>query len=230
MTAQQPRQAMILAAGFGKRMLPLTEHTPKPLLAVAGKPLIVHHIERLAAAGFRQLVINHAHLGAQIEQALGDGAQWGVTIRYSAEPEPLETGGGIRRALPLLTATGEQPFLVINGDVWTDCALDDLYLPDNSLAHLVLVDNPPQHPQGDFLLQGERVSAQGAGQRFTFSGISVLHPQLFAAWQQPAFPLREPLLAAMQQGRVSGEVRHCRWFDIGTPQRLQQINDLLAAD
>ena len=222
-------KAMILAAGYGKRMRPLTDHTPKPLLAVAGNPLIVHHIERLRAAGFTDLVINHAWLGEQIEQALGDGRRWDVSIRYSREQVPLETGGGIRQAMPLLAEAGEQPFLVINGDVWTECALAELALPAGMLAHLVLVDNPPQHPAGDFFLQHQQVSVEGGGQRLTFSGISVLHPDLFKGTPAAAFPLREPLQRAMAEGRVSGEYCQRPWFDIGTPARLAELEDWLAA-
>lgn len=152
-------KAMILAAGRGERMRPLTDHTPKPLLAAGGKPLIVHHLERLARAGFRDLVINHAHLGERIEAALGDGSRWGVRIVYSPEATALETGGGIFRALPLL---GPEPFLVVNGDVWTDLDFSPLALPTGRLAHLILVDNPPHHPRGDFLLAGGLVRAAPA--------------------------------------------------------------------
>ncbi|MBK1695341.1 mannose-1-phosphate guanylyltransferase [Chromatium weissei] len=215
---------MILAAGRGERMRPLTDHTPKPLLAVAGKPLIVHHIERLAAAGFRQLVINHAHLGAQIEAALGDGAAFGVTIRYSAEaPAALETGGGIFRALPLL---GDAPFLVINGDIWTDFDVKTLTLAADDVAQLVLVNNPPHHSAGDFRLENGRVDANGAP-RLTFSGIGLYRPALFMNCQPGAFPLAPLLRTAMANQQVGGQFHSGRWFDIGTPKRLAELNQLL---
>lgn len=216
---------MILAAGRGERMRPLTDHTPKPLLQVGGKPLIVWHIERLAAAGIRDLVINHAHLGEQIEQRLGSGATWGVRISYSAEGEgrALETGGGIFRALPLLAAS---PFLVVNADVWCDIDLAALQIADRDLAHLVLVDNPAHHPQGDFALQQGRVSSRG-GVRLTFSGIGAYRSELFAGCEPGAFPLAPLLREAMAAGRVSG-VRHLgAWSDIGTPQRLAALDQQL---
>lgn len=215
-------KAMILAAGKGERMRPLTLHTPKPLLPVAGKPLIEYHIERLVAAGCRELVINHAWLGEQIEQALGDGSRWGVFIQYSAETEPLETGGGIRRALPLL---GDEPFILVNGDVWTDYDFSVLPRQLDGLAHLVLVNNPEHHPQGDFLLQDDRVLTEGQGQRLTYSGIAVLSPQLLADCEQGAFKLAPLLRVAMTAGAVSGEHYGGRWLDVGTPERLQQATE-----
>lgn len=217
--------AMILAAGRGERMRPLTDTTPKPLLPVAGKPLIVHQIERLVAAGFTQLVINHAHLGAQIEQALGDGRQFGAHIRYSPEGEgqALETGGGIVRALPLL---GDAPFLVANGDVFCDLDYAALRLPQGDLAHLVLVDNPPQHPEGDFVL-GAQGRLRPAGQaRLTFAGIGLYDPALFEACQPGAFPLAPLLRQAIDQGRASGHHHRGQWMDIGTPERLRQLSSL----
>ena len=222
-------KAMILAAGLGTRMRPLTDHCPKPLLDVAGKPLIVRHIERLAAAGFRELVINTAHLGQMIEDALGDGAAWGVSICYSRELQPLETAGGIVNALPLL---GDAPFLVINGDIWTDFPLATLQqgLPADVLAHLVLVDNPDHHPQGDFVLRDGCVMPRGEAQGLTFSGLSVLSPALFAAWRAragEALPLREVLLPAMQNGAVHGEHYKGYWLDVATPQRLEQLAQAL---
>lgn len=216
-------KAMILAAGRGERMRPLTDHTPKPLLPAGGKPLIQHHIEKLAAAGFRQLVINHAHLGAQIEAALGDGARWGLSIQYSAEQQALETGGGIFRALPLI---GPDPFLVINGDVWTDLDLARLRRPPEGLAHLVLVDNPPHHPGGDFALCDGLVSDTG-GTRLTFAGIGVYRPELFAGCRPGAFPLAPLLRSAMARGQVSGEHHRGRWLDVGTPERLQTLERML---
>jgi len=212
---------MILAAGRGERMRPLTDRIPKPLLPVAGRPLIQHHIEALAQAGFGELVINHAHLGDQIEQALGDGSRWGMQINYSPEPAgALETGGGIFQALPLL---GAAPFVVVNGDIWTDYDFSHLLLPENSLAHLVLVDNPVHNPEGDFSLADGLVS-EGPGERLTFSGIGVYHPDLFANCRPGAFPLAPLLKTAMAQGRVSGEYYRGRWVDVGTPERLAEIN------
>lgn len=219
--------AMILAAGRGERMRPLTDHTPKPLLPVGGKSLIVWHIERLAGAGIHELVINHAHLGQQIEHALGDGARWGLRIRYSREGEgrALETGGGIRRALPLL---GEKPFLVLNADVWSDLDPAGLRLADGDLAHLVMVDNPPHHPRGDFHLDGRRLLADGEP-RLTFSGIGVYSHALFAGCAPEAFPLGPLLRDTMRAGRVSGQRHAGRWFDVGTPQRLVEAERALAS-
>ena len=218
-------RAMILAAGRGERMRPLTDHTPKPLLRAGGKPLIVHHIEHLAAAGFLDILINHARFGQQIEAALGDGSAWGVHIRYSPEHPPLETGGGIFRALPLL---GPDPFLVVNGDVWTDYDFSRVGLGSGDLAHLVLVDNPPFRPNGDFALMAGR--AQEVGQpSLTFSGIGVYHPDLFWGCRPEAFPLAPLLRAAMRQGRVSAEHLHGIWFDVGTPERLQSLDRMLAS-
>lgn len=214
-------RAMILAAGRGERMRPLTDHTPKPLLTVGGKPLIVWHIERLARAGVTELVINHAHLGAQIEQALGHGAQWGVSIHYSPEQVALETAGGIAHALHLL---GEAPFLVINGDVYTDIDYASVQLTQDKLAHLVLVDNPVQHPDGDFCLRNGLVEAEGMD-KLTFSGVGVYHPDLFQSVTvgQPA-KLAPLLRQAMQTGHVSGQHHLGVWHDIGTPERLLQLD------
>ncbi len=217
-------RAMILAAGRGERMRPLTDHTPKPLLQVGGKPLIVWHIERLARAGFSELVINHAHLGQQIETALGNGEQWRVRIRYSAEEVALETAGGIANALPLL---GDQPFLVVNGDVFTDIDYASLALPAGKLAHLVMVDNPPQHAAGDFGLKDGQVF-ESSGDRLTFSGVGVYHPSLFESVERGQAAKLAPLLkAAMQQQRVTGQHHHGLWHDIGTPERLEQLDHWL---
>lgn len=212
--------AMLLAAGRGERMRPLTDHTPKPLLAVGGRPLVVWHLERLAAAGIRDIVINHAHLGEKIEQALGDGARWGVQIRYSAEGTALETGGGIHHALPLLD---DAPFIVINADVWCDLQPGGLALADGMLAQLVMVDNPPHNPDGDFHLAGGRLDADGRP-RLTFSGIGAYHPALFADCRAGAFPLAPLLREAMRAGRVGGEHYHGRWTDVGTPARLAELD------
>ncbi len=218
-------KAMILAAGRGERMRPLTDGTPKPLLEVGGKPLIQYHVEALREAGFRELVINHAHLGEQIVERLGNGEQFDVQISYSPEPQgALETGGGIKRALPLL---GEEPFLVINGDIWTDYTYEQLYREPEGLAHLVLIDNPAHHPGGDFRLNGRCVVAEGEP-KLTFSGIGVYRRDLFADSPHGAFPLAPLLRRAMRAGRVSGEYFQGRWLDIGTPQRLEELNRELA--
>lgn len=218
--------AMILAAGRGKRMRPLTDHTPKPLLKVAGKPLIVWHLEKLANAGCKQVVINHAHLGAQIEDTLGNGSQWGLRIRYSDEGQgqALETGGGICKALPLL---GDTPFVVINGDVFTDLDYAVLQRPIDSLAHLILVNNPQHHPQGDFVLKDGEVLTQGEP-RLTFSGIGIYHPRLFAGCEAKPFPLAPLLRAHMSAGRISGEFFDGYWLDVGTPERYQTLDRTLS--
>jgi len=229
-------KVMILAAGRGERMRPLTDTVPKPLLPVGGKPLIVWHLERIAAAGLREVVINHAHLGAQIETALGDGTRWGLSIRYSPEPAgALETAGGIANALPLLGR--EHPFLVINGDIHCDweVARAPHVLAAGDLAHLVLVSNPPQHPDGDFSLDAGRVGADPAaaahGRSCTFSGIGVYRPEIFAGIEQGRPAKLAPLLrAAMAQDRVSGEFHGGRWTDVGTPDRLAELDALLAAE
>lgn len=214
-------KAMILAAGRGERMRPLTDHTPKPLLPVGGRPLIVHHLEALRAAGIRELVVNTGHLGAQLPAALGDGQHWGVHIRWSAEPpEALETGGGIFQALPLL---GPEPFLVVNGDVWSDYPFARLPGAPAGLAHLVLVDNPAYHLQGDFALTAEGKVVHDGATKLTFSGISVLRPELFAGCAPGRFPLGPLLRRALASGQVSGEHYQGRWRDIGTPERLATL-------
>lgn len=214
---------MILAAGRGERMRPLTDAIPKPLLPAGGRCLIEHHLEALAAAGIRDVVVNHAHLGAQIEAALGDGTAYGLRIRYSPEAEALETGGGIFRALPLL---GPGPFLVVNGDIWTDYDPGRLRIADTDLAHLVLVDNPPHHPAGDFVLAGGRVRPEGAP-RLTFSGIGAYRPALFSGCTPGRFPLAPLLRAAMGRDAVGGEHFAGRWVDVGTPERLAALDRLL---
>lgn len=219
-------KAMILAAGRGERMRPLTDHTPKPLLRVGGKPLIVWHIEHLAAAGFRDLVINHAHLGGQIEAALGNGAQFGVSIQYSPEPEALETAGGIAQALPLL---GDEPFLVVNGDVYTDYDFTRVngQLGEDQLAWLVLVDNPEHNGRGDFALEGRCVDEQGQ-EMHTFSGIGIYRPALFSGVTRGSKAKLAPLLReAMRSGKVGGEYFGGRWVDVGTPQRLEELDRTL---
>jgi MurNAc alpha-1-phosphate uridylyltransferase len=220
-------KAMILAAGKGERMRPLTLTIPKPLIRVAGVPLIEYHLRALAAAGFTEIVINHAWLGQQIEDCLGDGSQFGLSIQYSPEGEPLETGGGIFRALALL---GDEPFLVVNGDIWTDYDFTALRQPITGLAHLVLVDNPAHHTGGDFTLLGAQVrDAQQGSQTLTYSGIAVLHPQLFAGCRAGAFKLAPLLRAAMAEGQVSGERLPGQWVDVGTHERLAQVEHLLEA-
>jgi len=218
---------MILAAGRGERMRPLTDHTPKPLLLAGGKPLIVWHIEKLAQAGFHQLVINHAYLGHQIETVLGDGSQYGVQIQYSPEAEALETAGGIAHALHLL---GSEPFLVINGDIFCDFDYGQLKseLPPDLLAWLVLVNNPQHNAQGDFALTKDRVAGTGDNM-FTFSGIGVYHPRLFIGIGNGSKAKLAPLLrAAMATQQVGGELYSGHWMDIGTPQRLDELDRILS--
>jgi MurNAc alpha-1-phosphate uridylyltransferase len=228
--------AMILAAGRGERMRPLTDHTPKPLLVVGGKPLIVWHIERLGAAGYTHIVINHAHLGQQIEAALGNGAAFGVSIAYSREASALETAGGIATALPLIDA---EVFAVVNGDIYCEYDFSRLAGPTARLAaghdqaHLVLVDNPPQHPNGDFVLDagrlhnpGSRLSAHDSP--LTFSGIGVYHRALFEhTVPGERAPLAPLLRRAIDAGRVSGEHFDGRWVDVGTPARLNALDEEL---
>ena len=216
-------KAMILAAGRGNRMRPLTDHTPKPLLQAGKHRLIEYHIHALVDAGLKDLVINHAHLGEQIEQTLGDGARYGARITYSAEGTALETGGGIHRALPLL---GDEPFVVVNGDIWTDFNYSTLSIDDGDLAHLVLVGNPKHNTKGDFALDQNRVHADGDS-ALTFSGIGVYRPALFDGCTAGAFPLAPLLRRAMSKGLVGGHHYAGRWMDIGTPERLQQLDRML---
>lgn len=225
-------KAMILAAGRGERMRPLTDGVPKALLPAGGRPLVVHLIERLVRAGFTELVVNVSHLGDLIEHELGDGAVFGARIAYSREACALETGGGIAYALPLL---GSAPFLVVNSDVHSDFDFARLAPVGAALArgglvaHLVLVDNPPHHPAGDFCLREGVVTASGAP-RFTFSGIGVYTPALFASVKRGAKCQLVTLLGpAMAQGRVSGEHHRGRWMDIGTPQRLAELERVLGS-
>ena len=235
-------KAMILAAGLGKRLRPLTETTPKPLLKVGNKPLIQYHVERLVSAGVRELVINTSWLGDQIEAFLGDGSRFGVDIAWSRESELLETGGGIRRALPLL---GSEPFLLINGDIWTDYPLIDLVdqtWSEDMVARLVLVPNPIHHPDGDYTLGNEQKvgystishkngSDNNQGEKtFTFSGLSVMRPEIFAVHSSASekFPLRDVLAGRINEGRVSGEIFCGVWWDVGTLERLKALNLFVA--
>ncbi len=223
-------KAMILAAGLGKRMRPLTDNTPKPLLLCAGKPLIVYHIEALVAVGVTDIVINHAYLGEQIESTLGDGSSFGASINYSPEKEPMNTGAGIANALPLL---GDEPFILTNGDVWTDYNYGQLTSQTVDLAHLVMVSNPEHNPQGDFSLMKngrllpDRNSADGVA--LTYSGISLLHPKLFAFCPRGPFPLRQPLIEAMKEHQVSAEHHQGAWTDVGTPERLEILEQQVLA-
>lgn len=217
-------KVMILAAGRGERMRPLSDTIPKPLLEAGSKPLIVHLIERLVRAGLPDLVINHSHLGEQIEKYLADGSRYGARISYSHEAGGgLETGGGIFNALSLIDT---DPFVVINGDIWTDYPFERLPSRLTGMAHLVLVDNPAQHPQGDFSLHDGKVHAEGAP-RLTFSGIGVYARSLFADCRPGKFPLAPLLRAAMARGQVSGERYAGRWRDVGTPQRLEELDQEL---
>ena len=222
-------KAMILAAGRGERMRPLTDHTPKPLLKVGNKPLIVWHLERLAKAGFKKIVINHAHLGAQIEDALKDGSQWDLHIQYSPEKVALETAGGIANALPLLTENGtkNEPFLVVNGDIFTDIDFATLSLKQNMLAHLVLVDNPAQHPNGDFAISNNLLKNDGE-KKYTFSGVGVYHPNLFQEIEKGQPAKLAPLLrAAIAKNAATAQHYTGVWHDIGTPQRLAELDAAL---
>lgn len=223
---------MILAAGRGERMRPLTLRTPKALLGVGGRPLIDYHLERLAAAGVRCVVINASWLGDQLEAHCGDGDPWGLTITWSREPEPLETAGGIVQALPAL---GDAPFLVVNGDLWMDYDVDALAeraaaLPAGG-AHLLLVPNPPHHPQGDFVLRGQQVVAAVPGAAtLTFSGAAVYHPAFFAGLAPGPRPLRPLFERALAQGLVSGAQHRGAWVDVGTPQRLAALDAALRGE
>ncbi|MCO8070096.1 nucleotidyltransferase family protein [Acinetobacter lwoffii] len=219
-------KAMILAAGLGNRMRPLTLHTPKPLLEVGGKPLIVWHIEKLAAIGVTEIVINTAWLGEKLAEALGDGSQFGVHILWSHEGEGLETAGGIINALPLL---GDEPFILLNGDVWTSMDFEPLLnidLEDN-LAHLVLVQNPEQHPEGDFTLAAGKAytfDQQVEGENLTFSGVSVLDPKMFQGLETGKRPLAPLLKAAMLNHQVVASKLVGIWVDVGTPERLTALD------
>lgn len=216
-------KAMILAAGRGERMGALTDTCPKPLLPVGGMPLIAHHLRRLQQAGFREVVINTSYLGEQIRDALGTGEAWGLSIAFTIEPERLDSGGGIFNALPLL---GDAPFLLVNGDVWTDIPLHSLQLSAAQWAHLVMVPNPDHNPRGDFVLGDTGLVQADGDERLTYSGISVLSPRLFDGCAAGKFPLAPLLRNAMSQGRVSGECYRGVWIDVGTPERLALANSL----
>ena len=218
-------KAMILAAGRGERMRPLTDATPKPLLKAGGKALIEYSIENLIKAGFGEIVINVAHLGGQIKDYCGDGGRWGISIDYSDEGETaLETAGGIAKALPML---GGKPFLVINADIICDFPLAQLRNKDIDLAHLVLIGNKSHHPQGDFGLDNKGLLTEHGAEKFTFSGIGVYHPSLFTGTPPGPLKLRPVLIEAIRQQRISGEKFAGLWLDIGTPQRLQEISETL---
>jgi MurNAc alpha-1-phosphate uridylyltransferase len=213
-------RAMILAAGRGERLRPLTDTTPKPLLEVQGKPIIVHHLERLAAAGFREVVINQGHLGDMLPAALGNGDRWGLTIHYSREPESaLETGGGIFQALPTL---GAAPFLVINGDIMTAFPYRRMRAVKCDWAHLVLVPDPEYKPAGDFALQGARVANRGDFMA-TFSGIAVYHPRLFDTCEAGRYSVVPLIRNAVEHHLVTGELYQGQWADLGTIDRLQNL-------
>jgi len=214
-------KAMLLAAGRGERMRPLTDTTPKALLELCGKPLIVYHLEALSRAGINDIVINLAHLGEQIEKTLGDGSRFGVAIEYSYEEEGgLETAGGIFKALPLL---GNDRFIVVNSDVSSDYPFENLMQPFEGWAHLVLVDNPPQHLKGDFSLQDGFVNNSG-NNKLTFSGIGVYSAELFKDCKPGKFPLAPLLRDAMQHEKITGEYYQGVWHDVGTPERLRELN------
>jgi N-acetyl-alpha-D-muramate 1-phosphate uridylyltransferase len=218
--AAVPERAMVLAAGRGERMRPLTDHTPKPLLPVRGQPLIVWHLERLARIGVREVIINVAWLGERLRAALGDGSAWGLAIHYSDEgAEALETGGGIFRALPWL---GSEPFLVVNGDVYTDFDFAALHIDREAWAQLLLVPNPAHRPGGDFALEQGRVLEQGSP-RWTYAGIGLYRPQLFYDCQPGRFPLLPLLQRAIVAGRLHGQLYLGQWSDVGTPERLAAL-------
>jgi len=219
-------KAMILAAGRGERMRPLTDTLPKPLLKVAGKMLIEYHLEKLSAANITEVVINHAWLGEKIEQALGDGSRYGLNIQYSAEGEALETAGGILNALPLLRGTNnsKEAFIVINGDIFCDYDISLLPSTLSGLAHLVLVDNPAHNPDGDFELSDTSKVEQSGNNKKTFSGIGVYHPDLFKDYPNGKLALAPVVRAAMDQQLVTGELHQGLWHDIGTPERLAELD------
>nr|WP_298121253.1 nucleotidyltransferase family protein [uncultured Pseudoxanthomonas sp.] len=233
-------KALIFAAGLGERMRPLTDHTPKPLIEAGGKPLIVWHLEKLAALGVRDVVINTSWLADRFPEALGDGKRWGMNIHYLYEGDtPLETGGGMLNARPLL---GEAPFLLVNGDIWTDFDFARLPREPQGLAHLVMVEPPVFAPRGDFALDAAGQLHREGEQRLTYAGLGLYRPTLLDHWQEhitgelrvtpggkPRFPLLPLLHAGMAAGRVTGERLQGRWTDVGTPQRLADLEATLSA-
>ena len=218
-------RAMILAAGRGERMRPLTDTLPKPLLKVDGKPLIVWHLEKLSACGFKEIVINVAHLGYKIIEALGDGSKWGVNISYSDEQDEgaLESAGGILKALKLLN---NKPFLVVNADIWCDYEFDQEFDLKDKLAHLILVQNPEHNPNGDFGLK-QNLVLNTSDIKYTFSGIGYYSPKLFEGLTYGKSALAPLLRSAIDKEKISGSLYHGKWYDIGTPQRLKMINEEL---
>ena len=230
-------KAMILCAGRGERMRPLTDATPKPLLSVAGKPLLHYHVENLVAAGITDIVINHAHLGEQIEQSLGDGSAFGACIHYSAEGTALETGGGILQALPLLSGDdGNEPFIIISGDLWTDFPLQTLQLQPDADCHLIMVNNPDYHPEGDFAMASPDSGVQPllrpgnhqTAPTFTYASLGMLHPRLFADAASGVFPLADLLWPVIDAGRATGEYYGGDWFNVGTPDDLAAVDDYVS--
>ena len=218
-------KAMILAAGLGKRMRPLTTVRPKPLLKVNNKALIDYHLERIAGAGIQEVVINHYWLGEQIEAHIGDGSAYGLKVDYSRESELLDTAGGMINALPLL---GDDPFLLVNGDVWCDFPVESLLSRRPAGAHLVMVDNPEHNPDGDFCLQGEQLAVEGE-QALTYAGIAVINPTLFAGAKPACLPLKPFLMEAIAKGEVSAEHYQGEWVDVGTPERLRELDSRVSA-
>jgi MurNAc alpha-1-phosphate uridylyltransferase len=230
-------KALVFAAGLGERMRPLTDHTPKPLLEAGGKPLIAWHLEKLAAAGVTDVVVNTSWLADQFPRVLGDGSRWGLRLHFSFEGDtPLETGGGMLHALPLL---GDAPFLLVNGDIWCDVDFGRLPRDPDGLAHLVMVDPPDHAPRGDFVLRPDGRLDTGDGARLTYAGVAVYRPAILDGWRTvigdaagaaatpPRFPLAPLLSARMAEGRVTGERHRGRWTDVGTPARLEALRDSL---